>query len=104
MNPLNPYEIFATKHELRATECKVDDLIKGWAVVAASVEGLTASVLEINKNIGLLVINKGVSDGIKRFAIKCIVLTGSLTGGSAMLMITAHFTGIIKTLGRFVYG
>lgn len=98
------YSVFATKDELRITDRKVEEIAVKGAAMAASLEKLTDSVLEISKDIKKMILDKGVNDGIKKIVVKCICITTGFIASIIIPLITAHSLGYTRIIGKWLNG
>ena len=101
----NLYTEFATKKELQAVDnkvdvvdSKVDELSRSCVQMAHSIDGLNRSVEKISNNLETLVSKRAFNEGMKTFAIKCSCVAGVIISS----IITAHWAGIIKIIGKYL--
>lgn len=89
---------FATKTDVYVLENKVQELVKGWGGMEATLKKFDETLTEVKNKIDSLVEKKGINDGIKACLYKCLIWFGGIIG----TLITAHGVGLIKILGKLI--
>jgi hypothetical protein len=96
------YQEFATKTEVHALESQVRELTKDYAGMAVVIQNLDNTVKEVNVTLKTLVHNKAVSDKLRLYWGKCGITTFSVISTIIIPIMVAHWTGLIKVLGRYL--
>lgn len=99
---LNPYAEFATKTEVHLLESQVRELTKDNAGMAVAIQSLDNTVKEVNITLKSLVENKAVRDKLKLYWGRCTITAASIISTVTLPILIAHWTGLIKMLGKYL--
>lgn len=89
---------FATKTDVYVLENKVQGLVKEWGGMAESIKMMNEILTDVKTKIESLVTKKGINDGLKAYAYKCIIVFGSINS----TLLVAHFVGLLKMIYRYL--
>lgn len=95
--PNTPTE-FATKTDVYVLETKIQGIVRECGGMATAINKFGEILNKVEVKLESLVIKKGINDGLKAFAYKCLMVFGGFIG----TLLTLHVVGIIKIIGKWI--